>query len=91
MTRGGSKREQKTDVDTLFGVILVAFSDICPTLVFASYLFRFWQVVGALLGAFVGFGSPFRDHFALNFRSWIDVLPNMIFALIFDRFWNEIL
>jgi hypothetical protein len=66
----------------------VSFSDTFPSLVFASYLFRFWLFFHALLGAFVRFGFPFGDHFAFIFRSLNDVFPNMICASIFNRFWD---
>jgi hypothetical protein len=50
--------------------------------------FDFGWFFDALLGAFVGFGSPFGDHFALIFRSLNDVFHNMICASIFDRLWD---
>jgi hypothetical protein len=53
--------------------------------------FGFGGFFGALLDAFVGFGSPFGDHFALIFRSLNVACPDMIFALICDRFLGWIL
>jgi hypothetical protein len=50
--------------------------------------FGFGGFFGALLDAFVGVGFPSGDPFAVIFRSLNDVLPNLIFALIFDRFWD---
>jgi hypothetical protein len=50
--------------------------------------FGFGGFVGALLGAFVGFGSPFGNHFALIFRSLNVAFPDMILASICDRFWD---
>ena len=92
---GGQKGSQKPDLGTLFGVILVSCVGIVPTLVFASCFICFGGFVGALLGAFVGFGSPVGDHFAFIFRSLNDVFPNQIFALIvvihFRRLWAPLL
>ena len=84
-----SKRAQKgsqmSDVGTLLGIILLSFSGSLPSLVLASIIFSFLPVSEDLFVAFVGFGYPFGDHFALIFRSLKGAFPSIVFALIFPH------
>jgi hypothetical protein len=81
---GGQKGSQQPDLGTLFGVIFWYFSHLGFRIVSISVLAFFC----ALLDAFVGFGSPSGDHFAIISDLWTMFFPNMFLASMFDRFWD---